>query len=136
MSLTGSSFQLLTVAAAVVVTAGTLLLWNRLRGPRPVRVAARAGLLVSGYALAAVAVLVWINNDYGGLIATWGDLFDNLHPAKHYGAGHPHHHRRPQLPPGIDLTPGMTLPPGVELPPGMKIPTATPTIRTGRAAHG
>ncbi|MEV5573124.1 hypothetical protein AB0L06_24035 [Spirillospora sp. NPDC052269] len=80
MSLTGQTFQLLTILATAVLTAATLLLWNRVRGPRPVRLLARAGMLTSNYVVAAVAALVSINIAYGGLIAGWGELMDNLAP--------------------------------------------------------
>jgi hypothetical protein len=78
MSLTGTPFQILTIAAAILATVGAVLLWNRVRGPRVVRVLSRIGLLLSGYAVSAVAVLVSINIAYGGLIATWSDLSDNM----------------------------------------------------------
>jgi hypothetical protein len=54
MSLTGTAFQTLTIAVAVLVTAGAVLLWNRVRGPRVVRVLSRSALLLAGYALSAL----------------------------------------------------------------------------------
>ncbi|HEY1626211.1 MAG TPA: hypothetical protein VGG16_20695 [Streptosporangiaceae bacterium] len=94
MSLTGGTFQLLTICAAIVVTIAVILLWNRIRGPRPVRLVTRIALLATGYVTAAVAILVSINIAYGGLIATWGDLFANLNPPP--GNWHPHYRHRPQ----------------------------------------
>jgi hypothetical protein len=90
MSLTGQTFQWLTMAIAVVATIAVVLLWNKIRGPRPVRVAGRASMLVIGYLTTAVAILVSINIAYGGLIASWGDLFDNLQSP--HGNWNQHHH--------------------------------------------
>jgi hypothetical protein len=104
MSLTGSTFQWLTIGAAIAVTIAIILLWNRVRGPRPVKLATRFVMLASGYLTAAVAVLVSINITYGGLIATWDDLSANLNPAP--GNWHPHYrhgHRHGPLP----VTPAM-----------------------------
>ena len=78
MSLTSPEFRALTIAAALLATTATMLLWNRVGGPRAVRVTSRLGLLVASYILTAVAVLVSINIAYGGLIASWGDLLNNL----------------------------------------------------------
>ena len=96
MSLTGSTFQWLTICAAIVVTSAVIVLWNRIRGPRPVRLAGRIGLLTAGYLTTAVAILVSINIAYGGLIATWGDLSANLNPPP--GNWHPHYRHRPYGP--------------------------------------
>jgi hypothetical protein len=117
MSLTGTPFQWLTIAVAIVATLAILLLWNKIRGPRSVRFTCRVALLSVGYLTAAVAVLVSINIAYGGLIATWGDLFDNLNPAQggwnhHYHGHHPpgtrfnlsqHHLPRPDTSPSHPL---------------------------------
>ncbi len=78
MSLTSTGFQWTMIIATVAVSIATLLLWNRIRGPRAVRLLARSGLLGSSYVLAAVAALVSINIAYGGLISGWAELFDNL----------------------------------------------------------
>lgn len=93
MSLTGSAFQWLTIGAAIVATIAVIGLWNRVGGPRPVKLAGRLALLLACYILAAVAILVSINISYGGLIATWGDLFANLNPAP--GNWHPHYRHGP-----------------------------------------
>jgi hypothetical protein len=92
MLLTSTSLQILTVALAVLSTIAALLLWNRVRGPRPVRVASRMGLLLGGYAATAVAVLISVNIAYGGLIVSWSDLFSNVNPPmmhhmRHSGKG-------------------------------------------------
>jgi S-formylglutathione hydrolase FrmB len=77
MSPISNSCQLLTIALAFVLALATLLLWNRLRGPRALRLAARVALLVGGQLAATAAVLVWINIASGGLIVTWQDLLGN-----------------------------------------------------------
>lgn len=89
MLLTSTSLQILTVALAVVSTGAALLLWNRVRGPRAVRAASRAGLLVGGYAATAVAVLISVNIAYGGLIVSWSDLFSNINPPMIHHMRHP-----------------------------------------------
>lgn len=78
MNLLSRDFQALIIGGAVLATLAALLLWNRIRGPRAVRLFGRIGLLLSGYGLTAMAVLVSINIAYGGLIPTWGDLMDNI----------------------------------------------------------
>ena len=99
MLLTSTSLQILTVVLAVLATAAALLLWNRVRGPKAVRVASRVALLLGGYAATAVAVLISVNIAYGGLIVSWSDLFSNLNPpmvphmhhsGKGFGAGAGH----------------------------------------------
>jgi hypothetical protein len=126
VSLTGSTFQWLTISAAIVVTIAIVVGWNHVRGPRPVRLASRIGMLAAGYLIAAVAVLVSVNISYGGLIATWGDLFANLNPPA--GNWHPHyrhgHGHRPgpgtpgqfggphQLPPPVEAAGQQSAPPG------------------------
>jgi hypothetical protein len=96
MRLTGTATQVSTIVIAVLATCAALLLWNRVRGPRPVRVLARAGLLAGSYAATAVAVLISVNIAYGGLIVSVSDLFSdpNATPAGH---GHHHHARDDRL---------------------------------------
>jgi hypothetical protein len=98
LSLTGHAFQWLTIAIALACTAAIVVLWNKVRGPRPARIAGRVGMLILGYLTTAVAVLVSVNIAYGGLIASWGDLFDNLRPP--HGTYNQHHdrHQPPTLP--------------------------------------
>ncbi|GAA1988531.1 alpha/beta hydrolase [Catenulispora subtropica] len=73
MTLTGMPLLLLAVCIAVAAPVGTYVLWNRLRGPRPVRAAARFGLI--GLCQATVLLLagLLINNHFG-LYASWNDL--------------------------------------------------------------
>ena len=80
MELTSPALQITTIAVAVVATLAVLLLWNRLPGPRPVRVVFRIILMAGSHAATAVAVLVSVNIAYGGLIVSVDDLFGNLDP--------------------------------------------------------
>lgn len=77
MSLTSTGFEVMAIVAASVMLIATILLWNRVRGPRPVRVASRLGLVIVGEGLATLALLVAINIGYGGLIVSWSDLLGN-----------------------------------------------------------
>jgi hypothetical protein len=91
MRLTSPDTRDLSIAVAVLATIAVLALWNRVRGPRPVRVLTRFGLLLAGYAATAVAVLVSVNIAYGGLIVSLSDLFADLNPpASHHHAGRVH----------------------------------------------
>ena len=71
------SLQTTTVVLAVLAALATWLLWNRMRGPRAVRVLQRAALLVFGELMAAMAILVWVNISSGGLVVSWQDLLGN-----------------------------------------------------------
>ena len=71
------SLQIITVVLAVLAALATWLLWNRMRGPRAVRVLQRATLLVFGELMAAMAILVWVNISSGGLVVSWQDLLGN-----------------------------------------------------------
>lgn len=77
MTPTSGSLQLTTIALAVLAGVATWLLWNRVRGPRTVRVLQRAGLLVFGELMASMAILVWVNISNGGLVVSWQDLLGN-----------------------------------------------------------
>jgi hypothetical protein len=92
MLLTSTSLQVSTIVVAVLATVAVLLLWNRVRGPRPVRAMTRVLLLSSGYATTAVAVLVSVNIAYGGLIVSVSDLFSNINPPQGTHFGHPGRH--------------------------------------------
>jgi len=74
MILTGTPLLILAVCLAVAVPVATYLLWNRMRGPRPVRAAARLGLIGLGQAATLLVVGLLINNQYS-LYASWSDLF-------------------------------------------------------------
>ncbi|MBR7838415.1 hypothetical protein KDL01_34420 [Actinospica durhamensis] len=105
MSLTSPTTQYVSIMAAVCATTAVLLLWNRVRGPRAVRLLSRCGLLIGGYAATAVAVLVSVNIAYGGLIVSVNDLFADLNPPMNYHhTGHMHAHHR-AVAPGPSTTP-------------------------------
>lgn len=92
MLLTSTTLQVTTIVVALVATVAALLLWNRVRGPLPVRVLARVSLLAGGYAATAVAVLISVNIAYGGLIVSVNDLFSDVNtvPGPHLRHPHPH----------------------------------------------
>jgi enterochelin esterase-like enzyme len=71
------SLQITTIVLAVLAALATWLLWNRMRGPRAVRLLQRGALLVFGELMAATAILVWVNISSGGLVVSWQDLLGN-----------------------------------------------------------
>ncbi|MFI1970047.1 alpha/beta hydrolase [Streptomyces cinnamoneus] len=73
LSLTGTAFFALLIGLCVLAVLATLLLWARLRGPRPVRWLGRIALIALCQATAICVVAVWINSTYG-LYASWSDL--------------------------------------------------------------
>jgi enterochelin esterase-like enzyme len=76
VGLTSRSFAVLLLVVAVAAVAGAVLLWPRVRGPRPVRVVARIGMIVLCQVTAIFVVMVTMNNDYG-FYASWDDLLGN-----------------------------------------------------------
>ena len=77
MSLLSLSFRITAVAAAVLVAVLTLVLWNRVPGPRPVKIGTRLFMVLFGEAMATLALLGWLNVAYGGLFVSWSDLLGN-----------------------------------------------------------
>ena len=73
MSLTSTPLLVLAVCAAVVLPAATYVLWNRVRGPRPVRAVTRFGLIGLGQVATLLVAGLVINNQYG-LYASWSDV--------------------------------------------------------------
>ncbi|MFG2604891.1 alpha/beta hydrolase [Streptomyces sp. NPDC048514] len=73
MSLTGTPFLYTTVVLAVVALALPLVLWSRLRGPRPLRLAGRALMLLFAQGTAVALVFVLVNNQ-NDLYDDWADL--------------------------------------------------------------
>ncbi len=73
MSLTGTPFFVVLNAATVLMVLGTLVLWGRVPGPRPVRLLARLVMIVLCQLTAISVVAVWINTSYG-LYTSWDDL--------------------------------------------------------------
>lgn len=73
MSLTGTPFLYTTIVLSVVALILPLVLWSRMRGPRAVRVAARALMLLFAQATAVTLVFVLVNNQ-NNLYDNWADL--------------------------------------------------------------
>ena len=73
MSLIGTPTLVFTALVAAACPVLCVVLWNRVRGPRAVRGAARLGLLVAAQ-LAALAFAGLAVNDYGGFYDTWTEL--------------------------------------------------------------
>lgn len=92
MLLTDPAVQYWSCVVAVLATVAVLMLWNRVRGPRAVRLLSRCGLLLGGYLATAVAVLVSVNIAYGGLVVSVDDLFADINPPM---GQYRHHHQRP-----------------------------------------
>ncbi|HET7477598.1 MAG TPA: alpha/beta hydrolase-fold protein [Dermatophilaceae bacterium] len=73
MALLGWPLVLTLATAAVAVTVATVLLWPRVRGPRPLRLGAQLGMLMAGH----VTVLLLVGavvNDYGYFYGSWSDM--------------------------------------------------------------
>lgn len=79
ITLTGLPLLVLCVAFAVAVPSATIVGWERVRGPRPVRVAVRVTLL-AGCQLGAVMLVAVAVNDVFGFFGTWSSL---LAPPQH-----------------------------------------------------
>ncbi|MEY9928518.1 putative esterase [Catenulispora sp. GP43] len=73
MSLTSTTLLILAVCLAVIAPIATYVLWNRARGPRPVRAATRFGLIGLCQATVLLLVGLLVNNHYS-LYASWSDL--------------------------------------------------------------
>ncbi|MEV6485263.1 alpha/beta hydrolase-fold protein [Streptomyces sp. NPDC051576] len=73
MSLTGTPFLYTAVVLTVVALILPLVLWSRLRGPKAVRVAARALMLLFAQGTAVTLVFVMVNNQ-NNLYDNWADL--------------------------------------------------------------
>ena len=85
MGLTSRWFAWLLVAVAVAAVAGAVLLWPRVRGPRPVRTAARVGMIALCQLTAILVVMVTANNQYG-FYASWDDLLGSANSGGHSAA--------------------------------------------------
>lgn len=73
MSLTGTAFFYVLIAATVLAMVATLFAWGVVRGPRPVRWLTRIVMIAICQVTAIAVVAVWINNSYG-LYTDWNDL--------------------------------------------------------------
>ncbi|MCZ0986792.1 alpha/beta hydrolase [Streptomyces diastatochromogenes] len=74
MSLTGTPFLYTTIVLSVVAVILPLVLWSRMRGPKPLRVAARVLMLLFAQGTAVTLVFVLVNNQ-NNLYDNWADLF-------------------------------------------------------------
>lgn len=89
MGLTGGYFLAAVIGAVVALPVATVLLWNRLRGPRPVRGAQRFGLIILCQGTAVLLAALMINNSFQ-LYTSWSDLFGwNGAPGRIEGAAKP-----------------------------------------------
>ncbi|MFJ4525027.1 alpha/beta hydrolase [Streptomyces sp. NPDC088810] len=73
MSLTGTPFLYLTVVLSVVALILPLVLWSRMRGPKPLRAVARVLMLLFAQGTAVTLVFVLVNNQ-NNLYDSWADL--------------------------------------------------------------
>jgi pimeloyl-ACP methyl ester carboxylesterase len=73
MALTSEWFAGAVVVAVVVLPILTVLLWNRLRGPRAARFVVRFGLIAMCQGTAVLLAALLINNSFQ-LYASWSDL--------------------------------------------------------------
>jgi enterochelin esterase-like enzyme len=87
VSLLSLSFRVTAIVAAAIVAVLTIVLWNRMPGHKAVRVTARTILVLTGEALATLALLAWLNVSYGGLFVSWSDLLGNQSMNGAYFAG-------------------------------------------------
>ena len=73
MGLTSGIFLATAIMAAVVLPLGTVLFWNRLRGPKAVRFLTRFGLIGLCQGTAVLLAALLINNSFQ-LYLSWSDL--------------------------------------------------------------
>ncbi|CAM5457031.1 hypothetical protein SAFG77S_04994 [Streptomyces afghaniensis] len=88
MSLTGTPFLYTLIALSVVALALPLALWSRVRGPRALRAATRALMLLFAQGTAVALVFTLVNNA-NNLYDNWADLLgtgDHVQQAADLGA--------------------------------------------------
>ncbi|MFF8396788.1 alpha/beta hydrolase [Streptomyces sp. NPDC016172] len=88
MSLTGTPFLCTLVVLSVVALVAPLVLWSRIRGPRVLRAAARALMLLFAQGTAVALVFTLVNNA-NNLYDNWADLLgtgDHVQQAADLGA--------------------------------------------------
>ncbi len=73
MSVIGDRFLVVVIVVTVAVVLATLLGWNAIRGPRPVRWLARL-IMIGACQCTAVAVVAVCVNDSYGLYTSWDDV--------------------------------------------------------------
>ncbi|WP_042364972.1 alpha/beta hydrolase [Streptacidiphilus neutrinimicus] len=74
MSLTGTPFFVLTVIVTLGALTALYVFWNRIPGPRSLRMGGRLGLALFSQLTAVIAVLVYVNNSMGPFYESWSDL--------------------------------------------------------------
>ncbi|KAB1143664.1 esterase family protein [Streptomyces luteolifulvus] len=82
MSLTGTTFLYTLVVLTVVALVLPFVLWSRLRGPRLLRGAARALMLLFAQVTAVALVLVLVNNE-NNLYDSWADVLGTGDHVRH-----------------------------------------------------
>lgn len=96
MPLLGWPLVITLSVVTVLVIAATCVYWGKVRGPRPVRVGARAGMLVANQ-LIAVLLLGCLVNDWGYFYSSWSDLLgtqsEQGHLVEAAGGGPLHEHK-------------------------------------------
>jgi pimeloyl-ACP methyl ester carboxylesterase len=88
MSLTGTPFLYTLIALSVIAPALPLVLWSRVRGPRALRTATRALMLLFAQGTAVALVFTLVNNA-DNLYDNWADLLgtgDHVQQAADLGA--------------------------------------------------
>ncbi len=88
MSLTGTRFLCTLVVLSVAALVLPLVLWSRLRGPRALRAAARALMLLFAQGTAVALIFTLVNNA-NNLYDNWADLLgtgDHVQQAADLGA--------------------------------------------------
>jgi enterochelin esterase-like enzyme len=76
MGLTGEGFFALVIVGVIVLPVITILLWNRVPGPKPVKLGSRLGLIVMSQTVAVLLAALWINNTFQ-LYDSWSDVLGN-----------------------------------------------------------
>src|SRR5258708_19008210 len=88
MGLTSGLFLDVVTGAVIVLPFATILLWNRLRGPRPVRHAQRLRLIGLCQGTAVLLAALLINNSFQ-LYTSWSDLLGRNGSLGRIQAGNP-----------------------------------------------
>lgn len=88
MGLTGGLFLGLVIGAVIVLPLVTILLWGRLRGPNPLRIAQRLVLIALCQGTAVLLAALMINNSFQ-LYTSWSDLFGDNGTSGRIEAGNP-----------------------------------------------
>jgi enterochelin esterase-like enzyme len=88
MGLTSGLFLDVVIAAVIALPLVTVLLWSRLRGPKPVRYGQRLVLIALCQGAAVLLAALMINNSYQ-LYTSWSDLFGDNGAVGRIQAGNP-----------------------------------------------